>query len=414
MERQTPESLMISVILNTQNPDAVASLGVRPEHFSAYRDEFEWVNRYYQEYHAVPTVEQLRSKFPGFRGDPQIADGRYPAKELARDYARKRLLRSISEATTDIESGDVESAYRRFSDLSLEDFTAIPENLLAAGTFLDDYEDRTPTVDFPWPTLQRKTGGFALEQFGIFAARPSQGKSWALVKMAAEAAYAGYRVMFWSLEMSKRSLQVRTHAILGNKIGWGSQINAFDMLHRRYSRDDYQLLLRELEEKTTGILHIHDQSNGKVTPSAIASRASEYDITFVDYIGLLSTDRGQSSIEDWRAAAEISNSLKNITKAKKTRIFAAAQINRSGDTGDSSPIPPKKRDLAQTDAYLQDADFLITMSRMRGGHAAAFSLEKNRDGEDGARFYTKFLANQGDFAEITRPEAEDLCDEYDD
>lgn len=414
MERQTPESLMISVILNTKDPDAVAALGVRPEHFSAYRDEYEWVNRYYREYQSIPTVEQLRSKFPGFRGDNEITDGRYPAKELSREFARKRLLRSISEATSDIELGDVETAYRRFSDLSLEEFTTTPENLLAAGTFLDDYDDKTPTIDFPWPTLQRKTGGFGLEQFGIFAARPSQGKSWALVKMAAEAAFAGYRVMFWSLEMSKRSLQVRTHAILGNKIGWGSQVNAFDMLHRRYSRDDYQLLLRELEEKTTGTLHIHDQANGKVTPSAIAARASEYDITFVDYIGLLSNDRGNSSIEDWRVAAEISNSLKNVAKAKKCRIFAAAQINRAGDVGENSPIPPKKKDLAQTDAYLQDADFLVTMTRMRGGHAAAYSLEKNRDGEDGARFYTKFIANQGDFTEITRAEAEDLCDELDD
>lgn len=113
-------------------------------------------------------------------------------------------------------------------------------------------------------------------------------------------------------------------------------------------------------------------------------------------------------------AAEISNSLKNVAKAKKCRIFAAAQINRAGDVGENSPIPPKKKDLAQTDAYLQDADFLVTMTRMRGGHAAAYSLEKNRDGEDGARFYTKFIANQGDFTEITRAEAEDLCDELDD
>ena len=96
MERQTPESLMISVILNTKDPDAVAALGVRPEHFSAYRDEYEWVDRYYREYQSIPTVEQLRSKFPGFRGDNEITDGRYPAKELSREFARKRLLRSIS------------------------------------------------------------------------------------------------------------------------------------------------------------------------------------------------------------------------------------------------------------------------------------------------------------------------------
>lgn len=413
MERQTPESLMISVILNTQDLGAAASLGIRPEHFTTYRDEYEWVNRYYQEYKSLPTPEILRSAFPGFRVDKEITDPRYPAKELARDYARKSLMRAMSEASHDIELDDVENAYKRFEGLQLNTYTEKPKNLLSTTDFLDDYDEEVPTIPYPWPTLQRKTGGMATGQLGYFAARPSQGKSWFLVNMAVRAAFLGYRVMFWSLEMSKRSLQVRSHAILGNHIGWGSQINTFDMLHRRYNRDDYQLLLRELDEKVQGELHIQDQSGGKVTPSAVAARASEYDLNIVDYVGLMSSDRGNSSIEDWRVAAEISNSLKNIAMEKGTRIFAAAQINRAGDSG-GTPVPPKKKDLAQTDAYVQDADILITMTRMRGGHAAALSIEKSRDGEDGGRFYTKFLANQGDLTEVSKAEAEDICDQYDD
>src|SRR5690606_5898276 len=118
-------------------------------------------------------------------------------------------------------------------------------------------------------------------------------------------------------------------------------------------------------------------------------------------------------VDDWRMAAEISNELKSVAKAKKTRVLAAAQINRAGDP-DGKPIPPKMRDLAGTDAYVQDADILVTMCRIRSGHAAAYSLEANRSGESESRFYTKFLANQGDFSEVSRAEAEDLCDELGD
>ena len=72
------------------------------------------------------------------------------------------------------------------------------------------------------------------------------------------------------------------------------------------------------------------------------------------------------------------------------------------------------KSLGGTDAYVQDADTLITMGRIRGGHAAALSVEKNRSGDSGVKFYTKFIANQGDFNEVSREEAEDLCDRLDD
>lgn len=72
------------------------------------------------------------------------------------------------------------------------------------------------------------------------------------------------------------------------------------------------------------------------------------------------------------------------------------------------------RSMASTDVYVQDADTILTMTRLRGGHAAALSIEKNRQGQDDVRFYTKFLANRGDFSEVTRAEADDICDELDD
>lgn len=412
--RQTPESLMISVMLNTGSPDSIAMLGVRPEHFTSYRDEYEWVTRYFREYGSAPTSEQLRSKFPGFpRVDKDLLDPRQPARELGLDYARKVLMRSMSEAASDIEIDDVESAYKRLSGLTFETFTPPPTNLLASEAFLDDYDKSPPTIKFPWRTPNRVTGGINEGDLVYFAARPTQGKSWCLVKIAAEAAFLGYRVMFYSLEMTQRDLQVRSHAILGNKIGWGDRINAFDMRNKQFDRAEYKQLLGELDEQTEGVLHIHDKQLGRVTPSAVASRAADYDLTIIDYVGLMGTDRGQASSEDWRMAQEISNELKSVALHKETRIIAAAQINRAGDS-EGRPIPPKMKDLAGTDAYVQDADKIITMTRIRGGHAAAYSLEKNRGGEDQVRFYTKFLANKGDFGEVSKAEAEDICDEHDD
>lgn len=413
--KQTEESLMISVVLNTKDPGKPMSVGLRSEHFGAYRDEYEWITRYHKEYGTVPTAEELVAKFPDFpRIDTEIVDPRQVGKAIGRNYARKQLLRGINNAAELLGRDDVEGAYKAVQGLTLESFSPPPENLLSSEDFMDDYEQPDGlSIPYPWPTLQERTGGFHKEQLMYFAARPSQGKSFFLVKLAVMAAKLGYRVMFYSLEMSKRELQVRSHAILGNMLGWGKEINAFAMQHRKWPRENYELLLREIREQVTGELHIMDQSSGRITPSVVASRADEYDISIVDYVGLMSSDRGNKSIEDWRVAAEISNDLKSIAKGKRTRVLAAAQINRAGDAN-GKPLPPNMSDLAQTDAYVQDADTIVTMTRMRGGHAAVLSNEKNRSGADKARFYTKFLANVGDFSEISKAEAADLCDEMDD
>lgn len=412
--RQTAESLMISVILNTKDPDQAISVGVKPEFFGAYRDEYEWVNRYHREYGTVPTSEELVAKFPDFpRIDREIVDPRQVGQEISRNYARKVMLKSLTEATQLIESGDIEEAYSLVGKLKYEAFTSKPENLLAVDNFLDDYDTPVNGIPYPWPTLQKVTQGIQREQLVYFAARPANGKSMFLVDMASYAAMLGFKVMFYSLEMSKRELQVRSHANIGNRLKWGDEIDSFAMLHRRYPRDKYQLLLREIKENTSGELHILDQSSGKISPDTIRSRIDDYDLTFIDYVGLMSTSKGSRSIEDWRAAAEISNELKSVAKEKKGRIVAAAQINREGDT-DGRPTAPKMKSLGGTDAYVQDADTLITMARIRGGHAAALSVEKNRSGDSGVKFYTKFIANQGDFNEVSREEAEDLCDRLDD
>ena len=103
--------------------------------------------------------------------------------------------------------------------------------------------------------------------------------------------------------------------------------------------------------------------------------------------------------------AEISNSLKYTALPTRLRLLCAAQINREGDTG---VLPPKLKNLAQSDALGQDGDVVLTMRMKPKNVATHFCLEKNRHGPSGLHFFTTFDPNTGVYTEISGDHAEDL------
>jgi hypothetical protein len=177
---------------------------------------------------------------------------------------------------------------------------------------------------------------------------------------------------------------------------------------RTVDREQYKRFIGELADRmkdTGGHLDVHTPADGPVSPSTIAARCGEYDLTAVDYVGLMAQDGGGRAIDDWRVMASISNALKDIALSQGTAMLCAAQINRDGETGTA---PPKVKNLSQSDALGQDADVVLTMRAKPHDVATDFSIEKNRHGSSGIRFYTTFDPNAGNFTEISGDHAEDL------
>jgi hypothetical protein len=149
----------------------------------------------------------------------------------------------------------------------------------------------------------------------------------------------------------------------------------------------YRRFIGELAERLTasgGALDIHTPADGAVSPSVVAARCGEYQLTVVDYIGLMAQDGGGMAIDDWRVMAKISNSMKIIALGQSTSMLCAA------------------------DALGQDGDVVLTMRSKPKDVATHFSLEKNRHGQSGIHFYTTFDPNTGVYTEISAEHAEDL------
>lgn len=412
MVQATPETLLISAMINTGDPNAGRSYGITDQHIRRYRDEYAWVRDYAQRYGKAPTLEKLKLAYPEFPFSPEEDDPRWSSQEIHETYAKQQMTKSLLRASELVHDGKTKEAYAEFEGLKYSEVSAKPTNMLVDPGYLDDFDrGEENRIELPWPTPQGLTGGIGEGELWYWLARQGHGKSSDLVTIAVNAACQGSRVLFYGLEMTKRQIQVRAHATMGHRLGWGDKIDAHAMLHKTYDRALYRELLELIEENLAGELHVHDMTAGRVTPGALMGRADDYDLLVVDHVGLMYTDGGQRSIGDWRYAAEISNGLKEVAGAKSTRVLGAVQINREGDQPGRWQ-PPTLKQASQTDAIGQDADVAVTKKRY-GRTASVMSLEKNRHGEGGRRFWSKYDPNRGDFTEITREKADDLKAESD-
>ena len=400
------EALLISALINGGAVGEEVAYGISPTDFEGWQDEYNWLTNYVSTYGCQPTAEIFKFKFGGF---PLVDhhDIRSAADMVHNQNSKRRLNTAISEAVDLSHLGDHEAAYEVLMQAKPRRAAAKPRRLLTDASHLDSWDHERFAVELPYRTLQRATGGIRAGNLWYLAARPGQGKSAHLASISKQAVKDGNRVLFYSLEMNEEEVRARFHASLASDLGY-PKITLNALRDRQVDRAMYRKFIGELKERMEawgGGLDVHTPADGPVSPSVVATRCSEYELTVVDYVGLMTADSGGMAIDDWRVMAKISNSLKTIALAQTdARLLCAAQINREGETGSA---PPKVRNLAQSDALGQDGDVVVTM-RSQKDVATNFSLEKNRHGPSGVHFHTTFDPNTGTYTECSADYAETL------
>jgi replicative DNA helicase len=401
------EVLLISALINTTSVGSETQYGISAFDFEGYQDEYNWLSNYVETYGSQPTRDIFRVKFPGFIFS-EHTDIRSAADMVHTSANRRRITTAMSEATDQLHIGDAEAAYDTLANAKPKRALARPRPLLTDLGHLDQWGDRRFAVELPYPTLQRFTGGIRAGNLWYLAGRPSQGKSAHLASIIKRAVLDGNRALFFSLEMSEEEVRARFHASLATDMGYPS-LTLSELRDRHVDMAVYRKFIGELGERLAacgGSLDVHTPADGPVSPSVVAARCPEYDLTTIDYVGLMSQDGGGYAIDDWRVMAKISNALKSIALSQAdTRLLCAAQINRDGETGSA---PPKVKNLAQSDALGQDGDVVLTMRSKPKNVATHFSLEKNRHGTSDVSFYTTFDPNRGIYTEVSAEHVEDL------
>lgn len=391
---ESPEVLIINALLDADGGFRPEVHGVGKEMLRAHQKVWEWCLDYQVKTGSPPSRTLLSRSHPSF----EILTGvnvDWAADKLRDAFAAGEMRRMIQGAIFSMNEGDMAGAQDLISAAARPRQLSRPHGMDVLDPASVDESAIKIAYPVPYATLQGCTHGIGLGELWYLGARLGQGKSWLLPLYAVAAAAAGADVGVLTLEMPKRIWIHRVQAYLaaGNP-ALQAALRSSDMTTRKVAVSSLPPLL--------GSIEVLDPSDIKMNTRAVSSVALERKLVIVDHVGLMQDPAGKRSVEDWRTAAVISNSLKEISLELNCAVLAAAQINREGES--QTATPPKVSQLAQSDALGQDADTVITLKRM-GINAMMHSVGKNRSGPDQVRFYSQFRPAVADFSEISKDQA---------
>lgn len=217
-------------------------------------------------------------------------------------------------------------------------------------------EQKTELIGVPSgiPQLDRITLGFQKSDLILIAARPSMGKTALSLSISRAAANLGYKILFFSLEMSKRQLSYRmlvdrftdvNELKSGKDIDWDSikRLSEGDYARNIFIDDSPALYATEIRS-------ISRKFKKKVS----------IDMVIVDYLQLARGDKELKQNGN-RYIGDISKTFKNIAKELDIPFIAVSQLNRAVESrGNPFPI---LSDLRESGELEQDADIVIFLTR---------------------------------------------------
>jgi len=303
-------------------------------------------------------------------------------KYLRRQYifTGDELMRMSYETFIDIKeiNNFAESSLFKITDQSIvkepEQLSFINKETIANIKKIENQEIELTGVPSGIVQLDRITLGFQKTDLILIAARPSMGKTALSLSITREAAEKGYKILFFSLEMSKRQLSYRmlvdrfteiNDLRIGKNIDWDS-INRMNGKYTSNIFIDDMPSLRAIE-----IRSIARKLKKKV----------DIDMIIIDYLQLA---RGDDRLTEngSRYVGDISKTFKAIAKELDIPVIAVSQLSRKVEDR-SNPFPILS-DLRESGELEQDADIVIFITRFRRLHERHWMNDKGEDMRDKA------------------------------
>ena len=223
----------------------------------------------------------------------------------------------------------------------------------------------------------------------IIAGRPSHGKSALACTIAINAARAGKKILWFTMEMDATETARRIVSLLSgvdNAKFKSPELRAMTEKERGKYIEGYEELNR------LGV-HVSDTTNQ--TPIDIwrtaqgVKAAGGLDLVIVDYIGLMSAG-SQKKENRVQEVSYITRMLKNMAQALQVPVLALSQLNRAND---KEGRLPRLSDLRDSGSIEQDANVVMLIQRdshfaedgaIVYDNTAVLDIAKVRDGATGA------------------------------
>lgn len=223
--------------------------------------------------------------------------------------------------------------------------------------------------------LDKITLGWQPSDLIVMAARPSIGKTQMMLHFTFNAAIQGYKILVFTLEMSKEQLVDRI-------LGIATKINPMRARVGNIALHEWKIFDEWINKFIETHIYIIDKPNISVTEVKAISkrikRESGIDAIYIDYLQLMAGERTKNSNRE-QEISSISRGLKITAKSLNIPVIALSQLNREADSQ-----RPTLRHLRESGAIEQDTDIVLFIHREHEEGRKAlngdFILAKHRNG----------------------------------
>jgi replicative DNA helicase len=361
-------SLISRVVVRPDDLPLVLRQGVRPNHFhdEELQELWQFIVDHYAEYGRGPDREALALEFGEMRyGKPQNST-QYYIDTLLNDHRLVCTREMLAEAAvlvkgSEDEKGDHEAALRLLHDslITIEQETSLTEDsdtadATAAFERFRNIEERGVMTGIPsgFPFIDAVTGGLQVEQFIVIAGPQKAGKSSILLKMAVAAQLAGYKVLFFSFEMSNEEQENRYWSL-------SAGVSLFNLTQGGLKPKDWTALdaARVEVEALVPLTWVHDMRR-VTTLAGIEAKIDMYspDIVFVDGMYLMDAEVPGTTNTDTKALTVVSRGMKRMAQNLKITVVGSTQA-LEWKIGKKQGITTNA--IGYTSGFGQDADLLI-------------------------------------------------------
>ena len=290
---------------------------------------------------------------------------------LVRRTATMRTLINAAENISEIgfdNDPDIENALSKAEDIIYSirndqpsrDFVPLRETLTpyleSSSSDLNDDENRPISSGFK--LLDDLLGGLQRSDMLVLAARPSVGKSMFALNLAINAAMNDQKVAIYSLEMGREQIATRMLATQ-------ARVNMHSLRMMRLSSSQENRLVDAIGRLSDLSIFIDDSPvQGVAEMRGKARRLQlEYGLDFiiVDYMQLISNNKGSRETNRAQEVSEISRQIKAMARDLKVPVIAISQLSRAIEHRQSHR--PLLSDLRESGSKEQDADVVMFIHR---------------------------------------------------
>lgn len=399
------QGLILDYLISSPDIFAICSSIIKPGYFDPeLRSTVKFMLAYYDEYHNIPTVDQVYAETDIELAEREITTDKfkYCCNEVEVFCRRSALRDAVLAAPKQIEEDDygtLETAIKNAITISLN------KNL--GLNFFRDVEQsltRLTTdqimISTGWTDVDKLlNGGIQRGTLNLFSAGSGGGKSITMLNLGLNLVEQNYDVLYLSLEMSEDSVSERTNqAITG--------ISREELKERL--RDAIDGVNSYHAKKGTGNLTIRQLPAG-INCNDVRSYLKEYELEFgklpdaivLDYLDLMSSTEKISSENVFAKDKSVSEGLRNIAVEYKLIMISASQLNRSAvgaEVLDHSHIAGGMSKINTTDVYIA----IILSDTLKAAGQIAFNFQKTRSSDGVGK--TTYLAWDRKRLRITNPD----------